>query len=228
MNTKINPLTDALIVIDVQNDFCPGGLLEVKEGDSIIPSILKIAKEFKTIIFSQDFHPKGHASFASTQGKPPYSEIELPYGMQTLWPDHCIQGSKGSEFHDDIKELLNRTTAIIRKGMNPEIDSYSAFFENDRETSTGLSGLLRDKGISRVFFVGLAYDFCVGYSAIDAKELSFDSVVLKDCTRAIDIPKDFGTTVELIEENFDEVGVEVSNSIDYMPVSKLKASKRTV
>lgn len=176
----------ALIVIDVQNDFCPGGALAVTGGDEIVDPINALMADYDAVILTQDWHPEGHSSFASEHpGKAPFDMIEMPYGPQVLWPDHCIQGSEGAKFHG----WLNTTRAdlIIRKGFRPGIDSYSAFFENDHETATGLEGYLRDRGISDLHLVGLATDFCVGYSAEDAARLGFDVTVVTDCCRAIDL-----------------------------------------
>ncbi len=176
----------ALIVIDVQNDFCPGGALAVNGGDDIVPLINAMAPEFEHMVLTQDWHPAGHSSFASTHpGKQPFESITMPYGPQTLWPDHCIQGSAGAAFHPN----LNRTHAelIIRKGFRPAIDSYSAFFENDRQTPTGLAGYLRERGIGDVTLVGLATDYCVAYSALDAIALGFATTVRLDACRGIDL-----------------------------------------
>ena len=213
---NINPKTDALIVIDIQNDFIPGGALAVNEGADIIPGVAELAKQFDTVVLSQDFHPAGHASFASTHGKDPFFSIKLAYGDQTLWPDHCVQGTPGAEFHAGLHAsgVVNRAAAIIRKGTNPEVDSYSAFFENDHKTTTGLSGYLREKGITTVYFVGLAYDFCVGYSALDAVSEGFEAVVVKDLTRAIGMPLEQGTTAGLMEKQFAERAVLVVNADD--------------
>lgn len=208
---------DALIVIDLQNDFCPGGALAVKDGDAVIPGIVELAKKFDTVVLTQDWHPAGHASFASTHNAAPFSTTQLAYGEQTLWPDHCIQGSEGGEFHPLLSEsgLLDKACSIVRKGMNPEVDSYSAFYENDKITATGLAGFLRDRKIERVFVVGLAYDFCVAYSAIDAVKDGFDAVVVKDLCRAIDMPVSReDTTLLLAEDDFKSVGVTVLHTID--------------
>lgn len=176
----------ALIVIDVQNDFCPGGALAVAGGDEIVDPINALMADYDAVILTQDWHPEGHSSFASEHpGKAPFDMTEMPYGPQVLWPDHCIQGSEGAKFHG----WLNTTRAdlIIRKGFRPGIDSYSAFFENDHETSTGLEGYLRTRGISDLHLVGLATDFCVGYSAEDAARLGFQVTVLTEYCRAIDL-----------------------------------------
>jgi nicotinamidase/pyrazinamidase len=176
----------ALIVIDVQNDFCPGGALAVPEGDAIVQGINAMMSEFDAVILTQDWHPAGHSSFASAhEGKAPYDAINMPYGPQVLWPDHCIQGSMGAKFHMELQQ--DRADLIIRKGYNPAIDSYSAFFENDNQTPTGLEGYLRTRGISKLTMVGLALDFCVNYSAVDAAKLGFDVIVRRDLCRAIDL-----------------------------------------
>ena len=215
MKHSINPQTDALVVIDIQNDFCPGGALAVADGDAIIPGVVDLAKRFGTVVISQDWHPAGHGSFASTHGAAEYSETQASYGPQTLWPDHCIQGSEGAAFHPDIQSTVDAAALILRKGMNPAIDSYSAFFENDKVTPTGLTGYLREKGIERVFFVGLAYDFCVAFSALDATSQGFDAVVVKDLTRGIGLPAAEGeTTIDVAERNFERSGVALTNAQD--------------
>lgn len=176
----------ALVVIDVQNDFCPGGALAVPEGDSIVEGINSLMSDFDAVILTQDWHPAGHSSFASAHaGKAPYDMIEMPYGPQVLWPDHCIQGSRGAKLHTNL--YRDRADLIIRKGYNPAIDSYSAFFENDHTTPTGLEGYLRTRGIDRLVMVGLALDFCVNFSAVDAAKLGFAVEVRQDLTRAIDL-----------------------------------------
>ena len=173
----------ALIIVDIQNDFCQGGKLEVPNADSIIPSVNNIQKEFNTIILTQDWHPKDHKSFASQHKKKPFTQIKMTYGNQILWPDHCIQGTKGSEFHQDLN--TRRANMIIRKGYRKNIDSYSAFFENDKKTSTGLNGFLKDLCIKDIFLCGLAFDYCVLYSAIDAKKLGFSPIIISSCCRSI-------------------------------------------
>lgn len=174
----------ALLVIDVQNDFCPDGALAVTGGDEIVDGINAVMADFDAVILTQDWHPAGHSSFASTNNAKPMTMIEMPYGSQVLWPDHCIQGSHGADFHT----ILNTTRAdmIVRKGYNPAIDSYSAFFENDHKTPTGLEGYLRTRGITALTIVGLATDFCVNYSAVDAAQLGFDVTVDLALCRAID------------------------------------------
>lgn len=198
---------DVLVVVDVQNDFCPGGALAVADGDAVISPIHRIAPRFDHIVLTQDWHLAGHSSFASSHaGKQPFEQIVLSYGTQTLWPEHCLQGSKGAEFHPRL--MLPQAELILRKGFRPQIDSYSAFFENDRQTPTGLAGYLRERSITRVFLVGLAYDFCVGYSALDARGLGFPVVVLRDACRAIDL----NSSVAKIEAEFSQAGVKLIES----------------
>ena len=200
---------DVLVVVDVQNDFCPGGALAVADGGAVIDVIHRIAPAFNHIVLTQDWHPAGHASFASAHpGKRPFDQIELSYGMQTLWPDHCVQGSKGAEFHPALN--LSKAEIILRKGFRPQIDSYSAFFENDRVTSTGLGDYLRDQNIARVFLVGLAYDYCVGFSALDARRLRFEAVILRDACRAINLDG----SVARIEAEFEKAGVLLIESAE--------------
>ena len=177
-------MSQALLVIDVQNDFCPGGALAVAGGNEIVAGINALMGSFDTVLLTQDWHPAGHSSFASSHDADPMSVTEMPYGPQVLWPDHCIQGSDGAAFHVDL--LVDRADLIIRKGYNPAIDSYSAFFENDKTTPTGLEGYLRTRGIDTLTLVGLATDFCVNYSAVDAARLGFDVTVRQDLCRAID------------------------------------------
>ena len=177
--------THALLVIDLQHDFCPGGALAVPEGDAIVPGINALMGDFAAVILTQDWHPSGHSSFASSHiGASPMDMTQMPYGPQVLWPDHCIQGSQGAAFHPALD--TTRADLIIRKGFNPAIDSYSAFFENDHTTPTGLDGYLRARGITAVTLVGLATDFCVNFSAVDAAKLGFEVSVLTDLCRAID------------------------------------------
>lgn len=176
----------ALLVIDVQNDFCPAGALEVVGGNEIVPYINKEMVKYDCVVLTQDWHPKGHSSFATShEGKNPLELIKMPYGDQVLWPDHCVQGSKGAEFHPDLN--IEQANAIIRKGSNPFIDSYSAFFENDRKTPTGLDGYLKSLEIEKINLVGLATDFCVNYSAQDAAYLGYKVSVLEKMCRAIDL-----------------------------------------
>jgi nicotinamidase/pyrazinamidase len=193
--------SDALLVIDVQNDFCPNGNLAVADGDAVVGVINQLIPRFKHVILTQDWHPAGHSSFASSHpGKEPFSTTTMPYGQQTLWPDHCIQGSDGARFHSDLD--IDPAALVIRKGMNPEIDSYSAFFENDHTTRTGLAGYLRDLRVNRVFCCGLAFDYCVRYSAVDARKESFTTLVVDDACRAIDLDgSDADTRIEFKNRN---------------------------
>lgn len=198
---------DALIVIDVQNDFCPGGALAVADGDAVIEVVHRVAPLFQHVVLTQDWHPANHTSFASAHlGKKTFEQIELGYGTQTLWPPHCVQNSRGAEIHPALH--LPKAELILRKGFNPSIDSYSAFFENDRSTPTGLAGYLKERGLHRVFFAGLAYDYCVGYSALDARRIGLPAVILRDACRAIDL----GGSVAKIEIEFVRAGVEVIES----------------
>ena len=198
---------DVLIVVDVQNDFCPGGALAVPGGNAVIEPIHRIAPLFGRILLTQDWHPANHSSFATAHpGKQPFESIELAYGTQTLWPPHCVQGSKGAEVHPALQ--LPQVELILRKGFRPEIDSYSAFFENDRTTPTGLAGYLRERGLTRAFFTGLAYDYCVGYSALDARRLGLPAFVLRDACRAIGL----NDSVAAIEAEFAKAGVTVLES----------------
>lgn len=197
-------MTKALIVIDVQNDFCPGGALAVPGGDEIVDGINAMMPEFDAVVLTQDWHPAGHSSFASSHdGQDPMSVIEMPYGPQVLWPDHCIQGSEGAAFHSGLRVDGD---LIIRKGFNPAIDSYSAFFENDHTTPTGLEGYLRTRGITELTLVGLALDFCVNYSAVDAAKLGFDVVVIEALTRAID----FDGSKDAALKGMRDVGVKLA------------------
>ncbi len=206
---ETSPVTsqDVLVVVDVQNDFCPGGALAVQDGDKVIPVIHRIAPRFEHIVLTQDWHPRGHCSFASSYPrKKPFETIELAGREQRLWPDHCVQGSLGAELHLDLR--LDRAELILRKGFRREIDSYSALFENDHVTPTGLMGYCRERGLTRMFFAGLAYDFCVGFSAIDARNAGFEAVVIRDACRAIDVEG----SVKQIEAEFERVGVTVAES----------------
>lgn len=179
--------TDALLVIDMQTDFLPGGPLGVAEGDQIISGINALAAQFDHVVLTADWHPAGHVSFATTHGKKPFTDtVEVSYGTQTLWPEHTIQGTPGAEIAPALQ--IPHAELLLRKGFRLEIDSYSAFVENDKCTRTGLSGYLRERELHRLFIVGLAYDFCVGYSAVDARRLGFEPVVVEDLTRAVDLP----------------------------------------
>jgi nicotinamidase/pyrazinamidase len=182
----ILPDDDLLLIIDVQNDFCPGGALAVVDGDGVVPVVNRLVKRFDHVALTQDWHPAGHSSFATSHpGSAPFEAIDMPYGQQTLWPDHCIQGTSGSAFHPQLE--TERAELVIRKGFRTEIDSYSAFYENDRRTPTGLAGYLRERGLRRIFLVGLATDYCVYYSAVDARRLGFDAVLVEAGCRAIDL-----------------------------------------
>ena len=183
--TNINT-NSALLMIDIQNDFCPGGALAVDEGDKIVSSTNSIQEKFTVKILTQDWHPKNHKSFASNhKNKDPMSTTQMFYGTQVLWPDHCIQGTEGSKFH--AKLITDNADLIIRKGFRPEIDSYSAFFENDQKTPTGLDGYLKSRGLNTIYLCGLALDFCVYFSAIDGAKLGYNVTVIKDACRAIDL-----------------------------------------
>ena len=190
-------MTHALLVIDVQNDFCPGGALAVAGGDDIVTDINALMPDFDAVILTQDWHPAGHSSFASTHNADPMTMLQMPYGPQVLWPDHCIIGTKGAEFHKDLN--VDGADLIIRKGFNPAIDSYSAFFENDHQTPTGLEGYLRTRGIETVTLVGLALDFCVNYSAIDAAKLGLGVTVKTALCRAIDFDGSRAAAIDAME-----------------------------
>lgn len=203
--------TDALVIVDPQRDFCPGGSLTVADGDAVMAPIVALADRFAHVVVTQDWHPAGHSSFASSHpGTQPFETIAMPYGEQVLWPDHCVHGTPGADFHPSILPAVARAGLIVRKGSNPAVDSYSAFFENDRATRTGLAGALRDRGVTRCVFVGLAYDFCVAWSALDARAEGFAAVVLRDYARAIAMPLAHGTTVDAAEEQFARAGVALT------------------
>ena len=194
----------ALLVIDLQNDFCPAGALEVAGGNEIVSDINQEMKKYDCVVLTQDWHPKGHSSFAiSHEGKNPLDVVKMPYGDQILWPEHCIQGSKGAEFHSKLD--TDRASAVIRKGSNPLIDSYSAFFENDRRTATGLDGYFKTLGIEKIYLVGLATDFCVNYSAQDAAKLGYKVSVFEGMCRAIDL----NGSLELARTEMRDCGVEL-------------------
>ena len=195
--------SDALIIVDVQNDFCPGGSLPVKNGNDIIPIINKLQEKFSFIVLTQDWHPADHSSFSTNNpGKKTFATKEMPYGKQVIWPPHCVIGTKGSKFHKDLN--VNKANLIVRKGFRKEIDSYSAFFENDKKTHTGLEGALKNMGIERVFVVGLALDFCVQYTALDSSKLGFETFVIKEAT----LPVNIGSSVEETFQNFKNFGVK--------------------
>lgn len=194
-----------LLVIDVQNDFCPGGRLAVNGGDEVVAEINALAQDFEHVVLTQDWHPEGHSSFASQHpGQAAFTQINMPYGPQTLWPDHCVIGSEGAGFHPGL--ALTKAELIIRKGFRKQIDSYSAFFENDHKTPTGLGGYLKERGLNQVTCVGLAFDYCVRYSAEDAKMLGFDVKVIERATRAIDL----GGTAAATRQSFAERGITLA------------------
>jgi nicotinamidase/pyrazinamidase len=204
---KIDPARDALLAIDVQNDFCSGGALPVPDGEAVVSPIDALTGRFAHVVATQDWHPPDHASFAvSHAGAAPFSVVDMPYGKQTLWPVHCVQGTPGANLHRGF--VAGRACAIVRKGMRPEIDSYSAFFENDRTTPTGLGGFLRERGITQVFVAGLATDFCVSFTALDARRLGFGVVVLLDACRAINLHGSLGKA----REAWAQAGVAVGAS----------------
>jgi nicotinamidase/pyrazinamidase len=199
--------SDVLLVIDVQNDFCPGGNLPVPEGDMVVPVINALARRFRHVVLTQDWHPVGHHSFASSHaGREPYETVAVAYGPQVLWPDHCIQGTQGAELHPALD--IPHAQLVIRKGFRPHIDSYSAFYENDHKTPTGLAGYLRERGLTRVFVAGLAFDFCVRYSAEDARRQGFDVVVIEDACRGIDVEG----SVKATHESFASLGVRMAGA----------------
>jgi len=191
--------TDVLLVVDVQKDFCPGGRLAVPRGDEVVPIVNRLAAKFTNVVLTQDWHPPGHLSFASSHpGKQPYQTVEVAYGLQVLWPDHCVQGTAGAEFREDLQ--TPHAALVIRKGFRRAIDSYSAFYENDRSTPTGLAGYLRERGLTRVFLAGLALDFCVRYSAEDAHREGFDAIVIEDACRGIDVDGSVAATRRRLAE----------------------------
>jgi nicotinamidase/pyrazinamidase len=184
---------DVLLVVDVQNDFCEGGGLAVPRGSEVVPLVNRLAGRFRNVVLTQDWHPAGHLSFASSHaGRQPYETIEMAYGPQVLWPDHCVQGTPGAEFRQDLR--IPHAALVVRKGFRREIDSYSAFYENDRATPTGLSGYLRERALARVVLAGLALDFCVRWSAEDAHKNGFAAVVVEDACRAIDVAGSLAAT----------------------------------
>jgi nicotinamidase/pyrazinamidase len=211
--TVLHP-TDALLVIDLQADFCPpvngaGGALAIAGADQIVPVVNQLAQKFSHVILTQDWHPPAHISFASAHpGAEPYSVIDVPYGRQTLWPDHCVQNTPGAALHPALE--IPHAELVLRKGFRPNIDSYSAFLENDHFTPTGLAGYLRERGLTRLFLCGLAYDFCVRHSAIDGTALGFECLVIEDATRAVDLPG----SVEATDLAFAEAGVPRISTTD--------------
>ncbi|HUA52778.1 MAG TPA: bifunctional nicotinamidase/pyrazinamidase [Candidatus Sulfotelmatobacter sp.] len=200
---------DLLLVVDVQNDFCPGGALAVPEGDGVVPVINALGSRFAHVALTQDWHPADHASFASQHpGRRPFETIELAYGAQTLWPDHCVQGSRGAQFHAAL--ALPQAELILRKGFRRAIDSYSAFRENDRTTMTGLSAYLRERGVTRLYLAGLATDYCVAYSALDAAAAGFAAIVIEDACRAIDLDGSLAQAMALMKD----AGVGIAKAAD--------------
>jgi nicotinamidase/pyrazinamidase len=195
---------NVLLIIDIQNDFCPGGNLAVPDGDKIIPVVNKIMDKFYKVVATQDWHPKNHISFASTHKKQLYETIEVNGVLQTLWPDHCVQGSYGAELHKDLN--IEEIDLILRKGTNPQIDSYSAFLENDKQTKTGLDGYLNSLGIKEVYVCGLALDYCVYYTATDAVKFGFETYVIVDATKGVDVPKG---NVEKVIQHMKSLGIKI-------------------
>ena len=206
---KLNSASDALLVVDVQNDFCPGGSLAVDRGDEVVPIINRLGKRFEHVILTQDWHPDGHISFASAHtGHKPYETVDSAYGVQTLWPDHCVRATPGADLHPGLQ--LPHAELIVRKGFHRDIDSYSAFLENDHTTPTGLAGYLRERGLKRLFVCGLAYDFCVRHSAIDGAALDFECLVIEDACRAVRLPG----SVEATDQAFSEAGIPRISATD--------------
>ena len=222
------PSNTALIIVDVQNDFCPGGKLAVSEGDQIIPLINEIKSEFPLCILTQDWHPAEHKSFASNHGGgEAFTSIEMPYGAQILWPNHCVQNSYGAAFHADLK--IEDSDLVLKKGTNPDIDSYSGFYENDQKTqprfTSGkpLTQTLKDHGITRVIFCGLTYDFCVGWHALDAHKEGFEAIVIKDACRSISMPIENSehTTETTMDEQLAKANIKVINAADLPNILKI-------
>ncbi|MHA1544915.1 MAG: bifunctional nicotinamidase/pyrazinamidase [Alphaproteobacteria bacterium] len=207
-NTMKPGTDDLLLVIDVQNDFCPGGGLAVPDGGAVVPVINQLAAEFAHVVLTQDWHPAGHSSFASSHaGAAPFTQVQMAYGPQTLWPDHCVQGTSGAQFHKDLD--IAHAEMIVRKGYRADIDSYSAFFENDQTTPTGLGGYLRERGFKKIYCVGLATDFCVGFSALDAVRLGLETVVVQNACRAIDLDGSLAAALAKMRE----AGVELLDTV---------------
>lgn len=207
--TEMHAVTDSdvLLVVDLQNDFCPGGALAVRDGDAVVPLANRLMAAFPHVVLTQDWHPGNHFSFASAYpGKRPFETIDAPYGAQVLWPDHCVQGTSGAAFHPDLDPT--RAELIIRKGFRRRIDSYSAFYENDRKTPTGLAGYLRERGFRHVYLCGLATDFCVAYSSVDARREGFRATVIEDACRAIDLDG----SLRKASESMRAAGVTIATS----------------
>lgn len=198
---------NCLIVVDVQNDFCPGGALAVPKGDEVVPVINRLGARFDNVVLTQDWHPRGHASFASSHpGRKPFETIDLPYGKQVLWPNHCMQGTPGAAFHAGLD--ASKAQLVIRKGFHRDIDSYSGFLEADRKTTTGLAGYLKEKGFSKLFVCGLATDFCVAWTALDGRAAGFEVSVIEDACRAID----FEGSLERAWRDMGSAGVKRTTS----------------
>jgi len=209
MHPQIQLQHDVLLVVDIQNDFCAGGALEVPGAEEIIPVVNLLAKQFQNVVLTQDWHPRDHESFASAHpGRRPYETIQVPYGLQILWPDHCVQGTRGAEFHRDLQ--IAHAELILRKGYRRDIDSYSMFYENDRKTPTGLSGYLKERELSRLYLAGLAFDFCVRYSAEDAHSEGFAVTVIEDACGAIDLQGSAAQT----RRSLKKLGVMVSSAAE--------------
>jgi len=209
MHPQIHPEQDVLLVVDIQNDFCAGGALEVPGAEEIIPVVNLLAKQFQNVVLTQDWHPRDHESFASAHpGRRPYETIQVPYGLKILWPDHCVQGTRGAEFHRDLQ--IAHAELILRKGYRRDIDSYSTFYENDRKTPTGLSGYLKERELSRLYLAGLAFDFCVRYSAEDAHSEGFAVTVIEDACGAIDLQGSAAQT----RRSLKKLGVMVSSAAE--------------
>jgi nicotinamidase/pyrazinamidase len=207
----LNSVADALLVIDLQNDFCPGGALAVEGGNQIVPVVNALAEHFAHVVLTQDWHPPAHISFASAHpGAAPYSNFAASYGPQALWPDHCVQNTVGADFHPALS--VPHAELILRKGFRRDIDSYSAFLENDHTTPTGLTGYLRERGLKRLFLCGLAYDFCLRFSAIDGTALDFECLVIEDATRAVKLPG----SVLATDQAFEEAGIQRIGSADIL------------
>jgi nicotinamidase/pyrazinamidase len=207
----LNSSTDALLVIDLQNDFCPGGALAVAGGDQIVPIVNLLSERFDHVLMTQDWHPPNHISFASAHpGASPYTTIDVPYGTQRVWPDHCVQNTPGAELHPGLS--IPHAEFILRKGFRVNIDSYSAFLENDHITDTGLAAYLRERGLKRLFLCGLAYDFCVRFSAIDGTALDFECLVIEDACRAVGLPG----SVVATDQAFEEAGIQRIRSADVL------------
>jgi nicotinamidase/pyrazinamidase len=208
---RIEPATDVLLIIDLQNDFCPGGALAVAGGDEIVPAINQLAQKFAHVVLTQDWHPAGHISFASSHpGSSAFETIDVSYGSQALWPDHCVQGTAGAALHPSL--AIPHAELILRKGFRRDVDSYSAFLENDHTLPTGLAGYLRERGLNRLFLCGLAYDFCVRHSAIDGTAHGFECLVIEDATRSVNLPG----SVEATDQAFAEAGIRRISSSELL------------